>query len=120
MYSDPATSLPGLNTENYKKLNFSSLTSSQLLQRLEQSLVVLLNIGSQYVTTASMYLLVIVFDSYSTCFSEYEYSAFLDVRGLYPSSGKGVWGLGVFNQSINQSTLSNFDARYARVAEESS
>jgi hypothetical protein len=55
-YSDPATSLPGLNTENYKKLNFSSLTSSQLLQRLEQSLVVLLNTGSQYVSTASMYL----------------------------------------------------------------
>ena len=46
---------------------------------------------------------------------EYHKQAIHDsVRGLYPSSGKGVWGEGVFNQS----TLSNFDARknarYAR------
>jgi hypothetical protein len=27
------------------------------------------------------------------------------VRGLYPSYGKGVWGLGVFNQSINSVQL---------------
>jgi hypothetical protein len=57
---------PALRTPTYNDTNTSSITrysgnsyglsQSQLLQRLEQSLVVLLNICKQYISTATIYL----------------------------------------------------------------